>query len=235
MPTDTRWSGEILTHGHLYRFIDRFLGLTENKRETEMDMREMVDKVKAGEPLYGRSSLSEYMQGVAARNSRYSVLFIHAMPWFNFVNHDQVSRASLSRFISCCTLTLVHFSTESIPPNTISRQSVSLKLTVSRWPESHRCMRRQILPLRSSQQSSIQLDSSLYVIVIMYIYLYSATGDRTWEDKPSKEPAKNPVSCPKKKKKVPLPCYWIDVSFAVFVRRFFSETTSTSSSNSVFN
>lgn len=69
--------------------------MTENVREADMDMREMVHKVKHGEPLYGKSSLSEYMQGVAARNSRYSVLFIHAMPWFNFVNHDQVMNAML--------------------------------------------------------------------------------------------------------------------------------------------
>lgn len=56
-----------------------------------MDMREMVEKVKAGEPLYGHSTLSPYMQGVAARNSRYAGLFIHVVPWANFVNHNQVS------------------------------------------------------------------------------------------------------------------------------------------------
>ena len=56
-----------------------------------MDMREMVDKVKKGEPLYGTSSLSPYMQGVSARNSRYSGLIMHIMPWFNFVNHNHVS------------------------------------------------------------------------------------------------------------------------------------------------
>lgn len=55
-----------------------------------MDMREMVDKVKRKEPLYGVSSLSPYMQGVAARNSRYSQLMLHAIPFFNFVNHNQV-------------------------------------------------------------------------------------------------------------------------------------------------
>ena len=55
-----------------------------------MDMREMVDKVKKGEPLYGKSSLSPYLQGVASRNSRYSGVFLHVIPWFNFVNHNQV-------------------------------------------------------------------------------------------------------------------------------------------------
>lgn len=59
-----------------------------------MDMREMVDKVKKGEPLYGRSELTPYMQGVASRNSRYTALFIHVIPWFNFVNHEQVWQQS---------------------------------------------------------------------------------------------------------------------------------------------
>jgi len=54
-----------------------------------MDMREMVKKVKKGEPLYGTSKLSEHLQGVAARNSRYSQLFVHVLPWFNIVNHSQ--------------------------------------------------------------------------------------------------------------------------------------------------
>ena len=62
----------------------------ENGREVAMDMREMVDKVKKGEPLYGHSSLTPYMQGVAARNSRYSALMAQVIPWPNFVNHNQV-------------------------------------------------------------------------------------------------------------------------------------------------
>ncbi|GLI80064.1 hypothetical protein PoHVEF18_008412 [Penicillium ochrochloron] len=71
------------------RSCQRFYGFTENTREVEMDMREMVDKVKKGEPLYGTSQVSSYLQGVAARNSRYSQLFIHVLPWINLVNHDQ--------------------------------------------------------------------------------------------------------------------------------------------------
>lgn len=54
-----------------------------------MDMREMVDKVKKGEPLYGVSQLTPAMQGVAARQSRYSAMFMAVIPWFNFVNHSQ--------------------------------------------------------------------------------------------------------------------------------------------------
>ncbi|KAI4153719.1 MAG: hypothetical protein LQ340_002142 [Diploschistes diacapsis] len=63
--------------------------MKENKREQEMDMREMVDKVKKGEPLYGESELTPYMQGVAARNSRYTGVWLYVVPWFNFVNHNQ--------------------------------------------------------------------------------------------------------------------------------------------------
>lgn len=57
-----------------------------------MDMREMVDRVKRGEPLYGKSEMNDYMQGVAARNSRYTGTFLHVVPMFNFVNHNQVSK-----------------------------------------------------------------------------------------------------------------------------------------------
>lgn len=67
----------------------RFYGFTENARELEMDMREMVDKVKRGESLYGESQLSPHMQGVAARQSRFSSLFSDVVPFFNFVNHPQ--------------------------------------------------------------------------------------------------------------------------------------------------
>jgi len=65
----------------------RFYGARENRREIEMDMREMVDKVKKGEPLYGKSDLSEYLQGVAHRNSRYAGVFSQVIPWPNLVNH----------------------------------------------------------------------------------------------------------------------------------------------------
>ncbi|KAI2632901.1 NADH-ubiquinone oxidoreductase 21 kDa subunit [Xylaria nigripes] len=78
--------------GFLYfyqRSCLRFYGMSENAREIEMDMKEMVAKVKAGEPLYGESRLTPHMQGVAARQSRYSVLFTSVLPWFNFVNHNQ--------------------------------------------------------------------------------------------------------------------------------------------------
>ncbi|CZS98087.1 probable nadh-ubiquinone oxidoreductase 21 kda subunit [Rhynchosporium agropyri] len=88
-----RLSGTIgLSAGFLMfyqRSIYRFYGFNENAREVKMDMEEMVAKVKKGEPLYGVSTLTPYMQGVASRNSRYSGVFLHAVPWFNFVNHNQ--------------------------------------------------------------------------------------------------------------------------------------------------
>lgn len=92
--TGTRgWGRPGLMDGLLTRFFRpttvRFYGFTENAREVEMDMREMVDKVKRGEPLYGVSQLSPHLQGVAARQSRFSSLFSDVVPWFNFVNHNQ--------------------------------------------------------------------------------------------------------------------------------------------------
>ena len=66
-----------------------------------MDMREMVDRVKRGEPLYGKTELTDYMQGVAARNSRYTGVFLHVVPMFNFVNHNQVSCSILFRLPTC--------------------------------------------------------------------------------------------------------------------------------------
>ena len=82
------------------RVSDRFYGFKENKREEEKDMREMVEKVKKGEPLYGKSTLTPYMQGVASRNSRYAGTFFYMIPWFNFVNHEHVSPPTLPLFLS---------------------------------------------------------------------------------------------------------------------------------------
>jgi C-terminal of NADH-ubiquinone oxidoreductase 21 kDa subunit len=104
--------------------IVRFYGMRENKREQDMDMREMVDKVKKGEPLYGVSNMSPYMQGVAARNSRYTAVFHHMVPWMNFVNHNQV-----------CVLTrkvlrvLTTRSMASIQPSTTNKRNENLKLS----------------------------------------------------------------------------------------------------------
>ncbi|KAL4803895.1 NADH-ubiquinone oxidoreductase complex I, 21 kDa subunit-domain-containing protein [Aspergillus unguis] len=70
------------------RSCNRFHGYTENSREVEMDMREMVDKVKKGESLYGTSKVAPHLQDVAARNSRNANFFSSVIPWFNIVNHE---------------------------------------------------------------------------------------------------------------------------------------------------
>lgn len=46
-----------------------------------MDKRELSELAKAGKPLYGETDMSEYLQGVASRNSTWSQLKLHAMPW----------------------------------------------------------------------------------------------------------------------------------------------------------
>lgn len=101
----------------------------------------MVDKVKNGEPLYGNSKVSDYLQGVAARNSRYSQLFIHILPWFNAVNHDQVSHSGLLLLSWFCSCLLGFFigirlidetSMELTLPSTINKLRGNLKL--SAWP-----------------------------------------------------------------------------------------------------
>ena len=69
-PDDGRWDDNLV----------RFYGMSENAREVDMDMKEMVAKVKAGAPLYGESTLTPHMQGVAARQSRYSALFTAIVP-----------------------------------------------------------------------------------------------------------------------------------------------------------
>lgn len=86
-----------------------------------MDMREMVDKVKAGKPLYGESGMSEHLQGVASRNSRYSAVFNHLLPWFNFANHNQVRAYALRSDRAILT----ELSTVWIPPSTTSRRSAN--------------------------------------------------------------------------------------------------------------
>jgi hypothetical protein len=46
-----------------------------------MDREEMTGKIQRGEPLFGNSSLTPYMQTVAARNSTNSQAFLQAIPW----------------------------------------------------------------------------------------------------------------------------------------------------------
>jgi hypothetical protein len=61
--------------------IVRFWGTRENAREVEKDQRELSELAKAGKLVYGDTDMSEYLQGVASRNSTWSQLKLHAMPW----------------------------------------------------------------------------------------------------------------------------------------------------------
>ena len=45
-----------------------------------MDMEEMVAKLRAGEPLYGRSQMDPYHQEVSASQSRYAQLKFRIAP-----------------------------------------------------------------------------------------------------------------------------------------------------------
>lgn len=110
----------------------RFWGWTENQREIDMDMKEMVRKVKRKEPLYGESVLTPYMQGVAARNSRYSQIFFHVMPWFNLVNHNQVRTALYTRLDGAILPNRKYSMVSTLPstsllPRMSWRESVCLK------------------------------------------------------------------------------------------------------------
>lgn len=66
----------------------RFFGWTENEVEQERDVKELSQRVKDGKPIYGETSLSPYLQGVAHRNSAFSQLKLATLPWFNFANHN---------------------------------------------------------------------------------------------------------------------------------------------------
>lgn len=59
---------------------ERFWGWTENKREFDMDMKEMKAKLQAGEPLYGKSEMDIYHQQVAASQSRHAQLKFRISP-----------------------------------------------------------------------------------------------------------------------------------------------------------
>ncbi|KAG7562658.1 hypothetical protein FFLO_01925 [Filobasidium floriforme] len=66
----------------------RFMGLSENASEAKKDHAELSARVKAGQPIYGETDLTDYVQSVAARNSTWSQLKLSVMPWFNLVNHN---------------------------------------------------------------------------------------------------------------------------------------------------
>lgn len=60
---------------------ERFWGWSENSAELARDQEELSSRAKRGEAIYGETDLSDYLQGVAARNSTNSQLKLNAMPW----------------------------------------------------------------------------------------------------------------------------------------------------------
>ena len=109
-----------------------------------MDMREMVEKVKKKEPLYGTSTLTPYMQGVASRNSRYSGIWLHVVPWFNFVNHDQV--LSIHPYGAIFIADWVSSSMEWTQRSITDKQNESLprRMRKRHNPRTHRCDIRRL-------------------------------------------------------------------------------------------
>lgn len=67
----------------------RFWGVSENKREVEMDRFEIKSLLAKGKNPYGNedSTLTPYLQDVSSRYSRNSQLLLGVIPWFNFVKH----------------------------------------------------------------------------------------------------------------------------------------------------
>jgi hypothetical protein len=71
----------LLLHMRKADLVVRFWGTRENAREVEKDQRELSELKAAGKSVYGTTDMSEYLQGMASRNSTWSQLKLHAMPW----------------------------------------------------------------------------------------------------------------------------------------------------------
>ncbi|KAK0217716.1 NADH-ubiquinone oxidoreductase complex I, 21 kDa subunit-domain-containing protein [Armillaria fumosa] len=65
----------------------RFFGMSENKREEELDLQELTQRVKEGKSLYGESPQPQWVQSAAHQNSVWSQFKFSAIPMFNLVNH----------------------------------------------------------------------------------------------------------------------------------------------------
>lgn len=59
----------------------RFWGWRENGAELARSKSENAAAVAAGKPIYGETDMTDYQQAVAARNSTWSQLKFHAIPW----------------------------------------------------------------------------------------------------------------------------------------------------------
>ncbi|KAF9531725.1 NADH-ubiquinone oxidoreductase complex I, 21 kDa subunit-domain-containing protein [Crepidotus variabilis] len=70
------------------RSSTRFWGWSENKREEEMDLKELRERAEKGLPLYGSSHQPDWVQAGAARNSQWSQLKFATFPMVNLVSHQ---------------------------------------------------------------------------------------------------------------------------------------------------
>ncbi len=50
----------------------RFFGMSENKREEELDLQELTQRAKEGKSLYGESPQPQWVQNAAHQNSVWS-------------------------------------------------------------------------------------------------------------------------------------------------------------------
>ncbi|KAI0073257.1 hypothetical protein K474DRAFT_1666805 [Panus rudis PR-1116 ss-1] len=70
----------------------RFWGWSENKREEELDRKELSERAAKGLPLWGSSDQPEWVQGAAYRNSAFSQLKFSLFPMVNLVHHKHHGR-----------------------------------------------------------------------------------------------------------------------------------------------
>lgn len=80
-------------------FVERFLGLRENKQLEKDDLKELAERARNGQPIYGTPSLPFHQQAIAFGNSAYSSqilsLFLMVLFWtFVFISCQISSRGS---------------------------------------------------------------------------------------------------------------------------------------------
>lgn len=136
-------------------------------------MREMVEKVKKGEPLYGVTELTPYMQGVAARNSRYSAVMGHVIPWPNTVNHNQVSDVDAVGSV----IELTCQSMVSTLPSTINRQKESL------MQNDHRAENRELCCVVGIDCFLLQTSQDVLQALVSSVHIGTAQSHHKEMDK----------------------------------------------------
>lgn len=69
------------------RSTKRFWGWSENANELTKYKAEVKANLLKGEPPFGKSTLSPWLQDVSNRNSQNSQIGLALIPWFNVTNH----------------------------------------------------------------------------------------------------------------------------------------------------